>query len=310
MKHFAPIPFPMGSADLEGFAEALGRQALAAADLSKAVTAYEDATGQQVVVTQKREDRPELSSHDMVLRERLHAAVGVTMTIPTSKAKPLSDLINESDAAFLTGLDKANGPDRTSFAVLGPNGYEPLVDPELTDALYPQPVPEAGTIEEAQAAGAQAIADLVEEPADKDLLPIAERMSQPAPNSIIKKNDIAPSAADNPPPVAIAEEDEPDAHMPEILRANPSAAVLAAMRHLNSSKVRYTPKWSRFEDAEMVRRILNGEPEKAIAAVMEFSLSHIRQRIQVVRDYQHGAGFTHSLLDLQEAFQRINGSRA
>lgn len=275
MINFPIMSEPMGADALSAAAEDMAKHSLALTDLAQAVAAYDRATGRSAVVDFI--PRRELSPLDRDLADRMKAAIRDEIYATSEGFSPMRDHMQDamtfgmgimesnptgadkhvSPAEFYAGLDKASGPDRTAFAVLGPNGYEPLRDPELTDALFPQPVPEAGTIEEAQAAGAQAIADLVEEPTS------------------VQETHSAPSAADNPPLVVIADEDEPESHMPEFLRANPSAAVLAAMRHLNSTKVRYTPKWSRFEDAEMVRRILNGEPEKAIAAVMEFSLSLI-----------------------------------
>lgn len=232
---------PMGATAIEAAAESLAKQSLALTDLHRSMAAYEAVTGSQIAVV-------------------------------------------DADAQLVSyGVDLASGPDWTpALPVTVPFTTEAQQDAELLDAMFPQPVspveiPETGTLADAEAAGAQAIAELVSEP--------------------------APSA-DNPPPVAIADEDEDETRMPACLRNS----VQAATDHINS--LRYTVKWTRFDDAELVRRTLDGESEKAIATVMEVSPAHIRQRLNVVRDYQHGVGYGHSLDDLHTAFVILNSNRA
>ena len=170
MRNLVPITRPMGAADLTQAAEDAGKLALALSDLAHGVAAYEAATG---------------------------AAIAVV----------------DADKAVMVGLDMAFGPDETVFGSLDKTarraveeyvnmdhaqiysdamvtGTGVMQDDELLDAMYPQPVPQAGTVEDAVVAGAAAVADLVSEPVPRVAVavdPVGEAKRAPQPASTIKK---------------------------------------------------------------------------------------------------------------------------
>ena len=174
MRNLVPITRPMGAADLTQAAEDAGKLALALSDLAHGVAAYEAATG---------------------------AAIAVV----------------DADKAVMVGFDMASGPDETVFGSLDKTfrrvveeygnmdhaqiyrdtmatGTGFMQDDELRDAMYPQPVPQAGTVEDAVVAGAAAVADLVSEPVPRVAVavdPVGEAKRAPQPASTIKKNDNA-----------------------------------------------------------------------------------------------------------------------
>lgn len=266
---------PMGATAIEAAAESLAKQSLALTDLHRSMAAYEAVTGSQIAVV---DADAQLVSYGVDL------ASGPDETVIQRLPQQDQQVMKALRDAVATGTGFTLGGQRIDPAEVfcRNSAAEAQQDAELLDAMFPQPVPpvgipETGTLAEAEAAGAQAIAELVSETAP---------------------------TADNPPPVAIADEDEDETRMPACLRNS----VQAATDHINS--LRYTVKWTRFDDAELVRRALDGENEKAIAAVMEVSPAHIRQRLNMVRDYQHGVGYGHSLDDLHTAFVMLNSNRA
>ena len=156
MRNLMPITRPMGAADLTQAAEDAGRYALALSDLSRAVAAYEAATG---------------------------AAIAVV----------------DADKAVMVGLDETfrrvveeyGSMDHAQIyrdTMVTGTGF--MQDDELRDAMYPQPVPQAGTVEDAVVAGAAAVADLVSEPVPRVAVavdPVGEAKRAPQPASTIKK---------------------------------------------------------------------------------------------------------------------------
>ena len=267
MQNLMPITRPMGAADLTQAAEDAGRYALALSDLSRAVAAYEDATGVAIAVV-------------------------------------------DADKAVMVGIDLASGPDETVFGSLDKTfrravedygsmdhaqiyaAPEAQQDAELLDALYPQPVPQpepqAGTVEDAVVAGAAAVADLVSEPVPRVAVavdPVGEAKRAPQPASTIKKNDNA---------------------LPKWNGKTVTADLRDAVQHLAEIGPS-GPKWGFQQDHEMIERAIDGQTEKLIADVMEFSQSHIRQRFNklVDRTYARGNRFTRE--QIRDALQWMLG---
>lgn len=246
MRNLMPITRPMGAADLTQAAEEAGKLALALSDLARGVAAYEAATG---------------------------AAIAVV----------------DADKAVLVGVDMASGPDETVFGSLDKtfrravedygsmdhaqlyrdasvNDAEAQQDAEMLDAMHPPPAPEAGTVAEAEKAGAQAVAELV---------------SEPAPTSIIKKFDNA---------------------LPTWQGKTIPADLRDAVQHIVKLGTS-GPKWGFQQDLDMIERAIDGQTEKLIADVMEFSQSHIRQRFNKLVDRTHAHGNSFTREQIRDALQ-------
>lgn len=263
MRNLMPITRPMGAADLTQAAEDAGRYALALSDLSRAVAAYEAATG---------------------------AAIAVV----------------DADKAVMVGFDLASGPDETVFGSLDKTARraveeyvnmdhaqfyaatEATQDDELLDAMYPQPVPETGTVEDAVMAGSAAVADLISEPAPRVAVvvgPVVKAKRAPQPASTIKKDDNA---------------------LPKWNGKTIPADLRDAVQHI--AKLGPSgPKWGFQQDHEMIERAIDGQTEKLIADVMEFSQSHIRQRFNKLVDRTHAHGNSFTREQIRDALQWMLG---
>ncbi len=257
MRNIMPITRPMGAADLTQAAEDAGRYALALSDLSRAVAAYEAATGVAIAVVDA--DKAEIDPD-----ETLFGSLDKT-------ARRAVEEYGSMEQALIYAATEAKQ------------------DPELLEAMYPQPVPEAGTIPEAEKAGAKAVSELVAEPAvrlalararldalDAGKLPMEivgikgadPVFEDPAPTGIIKKFDNA---------------------LPTWQGKTIPADLRDAVQHLAEIGAS-GPKWGFAQDLDMIERAIDGQNEKLIADVMEFSQSHIRQRFNKLVDRTHAQG--------------------
>lgn len=257
MRNLMPITRPMGAADLTQAAEDAGRYALALSDLSRAVAAYEAATGVAIAVVDA--DKAEIDPD-----ETLFGSLDKT-------ARRAVEEYGSMEQALIYAATEAKQ------------------DPELLEAMYPQPVPEAGTIPEAEKAGAKAVSELVAEPAvrlalararldalDAGKLPMEivgikgadPVFEDPAPTGIIKKFDNA---------------------LPTWQGKTIPADLRDAVQHLAEIGAS-GPKWGFAQDLDMIERAIDGQNEKLIADVMEFSQSHIRQRFNKLVDRTHAQG--------------------
>lgn len=74
-------------------------------------------------------------------------------------------------------------------------------------------------------------------------------------------------------------------------------ALLEAVQHIQEIGPS-GPKWGFAQDLDMIDRAIDGQTEKFIADVMEFSASHIRQRFNklVDRNTTHAARFTREMI--------------
>lgn len=254
MRNLMPITRPMGAADLTQAAEDAGKLALALSDLAHGVAAYEAATG---------------------------AAIAVV----------------DADKAVMVGLDETfrrvveeyGSMDHAQIyrdTMVTGTGF--MQDDELRDAMYPQPVPQAGTVEDAVVAGAAAVADLVSEPVPRVAVavdPVGEAKRAPQPASTIKKNDNA---------------------LPKWNGKTVTADLRDAVQHLAEIGPS-GPKWGFQQDHEMIERAIDGQTEKLIADVMEFSQSHIRQRFNKLVDRTHARGNRFTREQIRDALQWMQG---
>ena len=67
------------------------------------------------------------------------------------------------------------------------------------------------------------------------------------------------------------------------------------------------PKWGFQQDHEMIERAIDGQTEKLIADVMEFSQSHIRQRFNKLVDRTHARGNRFTREQIRDALQWMQG---
>lgn len=67
------------------------------------------------------------------------------------------------------------------------------------------------------------------------------------------------------------------------------------------------PKWGFQQDHEMIERAIDGQTEKLIADVMEFSQSHIRQRFNKLVDRIHARGNRFTREQIRDALQWMLG---
>ena len=249
MRNLVPITRPMGAADLTQAAEDAGKLALALSDLAHGVAAYEAATG---------------------------AAIAVV----------------DADKAVMVGLDETfrrvveeYGSMDHAQIYAAPEAQQ---DAELLDAMYPQPVPEAGTVEDAVKAGATAVADLVAEPAPPAAVavePVVKAMRAPQPESNLQKTHNA---------------------LPTWHGKTVPAELRDAVQHIDKLGPS-GPKWGFVQDLEMIERAIDGQTEKLIADVMEFSQSHIRQRFNKLVDRTHARGNRFTREQIRDALQWMQG---
>lgn len=257
MRNLMPITRPMGAADLTQAAEDAGRYALALSDLSRAVAAYEAATGSAIAVVDA--DKAEIDPDETVFG-----------SLDNTARRAVEEYVNMDHAqiyrdAMVTG---------TYF----------MQDDELRDAMYPLPVPETGTVEDAVKAGAAAVADLVSEPAPRVAVavdPVVEAKRAPQPASTIKKDDNA---------------------LPKWNGKTIPADLRDAVQHL-AELGPSGPKWGFQQDHEMIDRAIDGQTEKLIADMMEFSQSHIRQRFNKLVDRIHARGNSFTRKQIRDALQ-------
>ena len=255
MRNIMPITRPMGAADLTQAAEDAGRYALALSDLSRAVAAYEAATGSAIAVVDA--DKAEIDPDETVFG-----------SLDKTARRAVEEYVN-MDHTQIYRDTMATG---TGF----------MQDDELLDAMYPQPVPETGTVEDAVKAGAAAVADLVSEPAPRVAVavePVVEAKRAPQPASTIKKDDNA---------------------LPKWNGNTIPAELRDAVQHL-ANLGPSGPKWGFQQDHEMIERAIDGQTEKLIADVMEFSQSHIRQRFNKLVDRIHARGNSFTREQIRDA---------
>ena len=268
MRNLMPITRPMGAADLTQAAEDAGRYALALSDLSRAVAAYEAATGAAIAVVDA--DKVEMVEFDM--------ASGPDETVFGSLDKTARRAVEE-----YVNMDHAQ---IYRDAMVTGTGF--MQDDELLDAMYPQPVSEAGTVEDAVMAGAAAVADLISESASRVVVAVesvVEAKRAPQPASTIKKDDNA---------------------LPKWNGKTIPAELRDAVQHLAEIGTS-GPKWGFQQDHEMIERAIDGQTEKLIADVMEFSQSHIRQRFSKLVDRIHAQGNRFTREQIRDALQWMLG---
>ena len=280
MRNLMPITRPMGAADLTQAAEDAGRYALALSDLSRAVAAYEAATGAAIAVVDA--DKVEMVEFDMA-SEPDETVFG---SLDKTARRAVEEYVNMDHAqiyrdAMVTGTGFMRDGKRIDPA-------EVFADDELLDAMYPQPVPEAGTVEDAVMAGAAAVADLISESASRVVVAVesvVEAKRAPQPASTIKKDDNA---------------------LPKWNGKTIPAELRDAVQHLAEIGTS-GPKWGFQQDHEMIERAIDGQTEKLIADVMEFSQSHIRQRFSKLVDRIHARGNSFTREQIRDALQWMLG---
>lgn len=261
MRNLMPITRPMGAADLTQAAEDAGRYALALSDLSRAVAAYEAATGSAIAVVDA--DKAEIDPDETVFG-----------SLDKTARRAVEEYVNMDHAQIYRD------------AMVTGTGF--MQDDELRDAMYPLPVPETGTVEDAVKAGAAAVADLVSEPAPRVAVavePVVEAKRAPQPASTIKKDDNA---------------------LPKWNGKTIPAELRDAVQHLAEIGTS-GPKWGFQQDHEMIERAIDGQTEKLIADVMEFSQSHIRQRFNKLVDRIHARGNSFTREQIRDALQWMLG---
>lgn len=266
MRNLMPITRPMGAADLTQAAEDAGRYALALSDLSRAVAAYEAA---------------------------YEAATGAAIAVV------------DADKTVMVEFDLASGPDETVFGSLDKAfrrvvaayeaATEAKLDPELLDAMYPQPVPEAGTIPEA---GADLTAMVAPQPAHgeaqepKLVHPATPATAKPESAARGHKIGLSSIGADN--------------ALPKWNGKTIPADLRDAVQHIDKLGPS-GPKWGFVQDLDMIERAIDGQTEKLIADVMEFSQSHIRQRFSKLVDRIHAQGNSFTREQIRDALQWMLG---
>lgn len=113
--------------------------------------------------------------------------------------------------------------------------------------------------------------------------------------------------------VEIADEDKADSALPDCLRVvsstplPPNAAEIRA--HLEKL-AKKGGKWTQQQDLEILDRAKDGQNVQDIAAVMEFSLSFIRQRFNLLVDSTHGQGNRFKRDDVLTVLQAITIEKA
>ncbi|WP_313348205.1 hypothetical protein [Paracoccus sp. (in: a-proteobacteria)] len=86
------------------------------------------------------------------------------------------------------------------------------------------------------------------------------------------------------------------------------ANLIDAVTHIGSLSV--TSRWGLAQDLDMIERAIDGQTEKLIADVMEFSTSHIRQRFNRLMDrtQAHGNRFTRE--QIKDALRFMTGDES
>ena len=270
MRNLVPITRPMGVAGLTQAAEDAGKLALALSDLAHGVAAYEAATG---------------------------AAIAVV----------------DADKTVMVGFDLASGPDETVFGSLDKTARrvveeyvnmdhsqiyaatESTQDDELRDAMYPLPVPETGTIPEAVADLTALVAPQTaqgEAQAPDSVHPATPTTAKPESAARGHKIGLSAIGADN--------------ALPKWNGKTIPADLRDAVQHLAEIGPS-GPKWGFQKDHEMIERAIDGQTEKLIADVMEFSQSHIRQRFNKLVDRIHAQGNRFTREQIRDALQWMLG---
>ncbi len=319
MRNLMPITRPMGAADLTIAAEDAGKLALALSDLARGVAAYEAATGAAIAVVDAdkavmvgidlasgpdetvfgaldKTARRAVEDYSRVDHAQIYRDAMVTGTGFMRDGKRIDPAevfaVNEAEAGKrVSGLIDPEAARKNQCRSRSMAAVEAMQDDELRDAMYPQPVPAAGTVEDAVKAGTAAVAELVSEPVPTSNVqkmhnaPDIGKPISPQPTSIIKKADNAlPTWQGNAIPADLRDT------VQHIVKLGTSG-----------------PKWGFEQDLDMIERAIDGQSEKLIADVMEFSLSHIRQRFNKLVDRTHAHGNRFTREQVREALRWMTG---
>ena len=273
MRNLMPITRPMGAADLTQAAEDAGRYALALSDLSRAVAAYEAATGAAIAVVDA--DKAEIDPDETVFG-----------SLDKTARRAVEEYVNMDHAQFYAATEAKQ-------------------DPELLDAMYPLPVPETGTVEQALKAGQRAIRDLAGEAATENT-PAAQYNAVSAPDSDAPATPIRPELTRPSGGQKMGVFENARAALPKWNGKTIPADLRDAVQHLAEIGAS-GPKWGFAQDLEMIERAIDGQTEKLIADVMEFSHSHIRQRFNKLVDRIHAQGNRFTREQIRDALQWMLG---
>lgn len=263
MRNLMPITRPMGAADLTQAAEDAGRYALALSDLSRAVAAYEAATGAAIAVVDA--DKAEIDPDETVFG-----------SLDKTARRAVEEYVNMDHARFYAATEAKQ-------------------DPELLDAMYPLPVPETGTVEDA--------ADLT-----ALVAPQTAQGEAQGPNSVHPATPATakPESAASGPKIGLSAIGADNA-LPKWNGKTIPAEFRDAVQHLANLGTS-GPKWGFQQDHEMIERAIDGQTEKLIADVMEFSQSHIRQRFSKLVDRIHAQGNRFTREQIRDALQWMLGN--
>ena len=168
-------------------------------------------------------------------------------------------------------------------------------DPELLDAMYPQPVPETRTVDDA-------VADLT-----ALVAPQTAQSEAQAPNSVhpATPTTAKPESAARGHKIGLSAIGADNA-LPKWNGKTIPADLRDAVQHL--AKLGPSgPKWGFQQDHEMIERAIDGQTENLIADVMEFSQSHIRQRFNKLVDRIHTRGNSFTREQILDALQWMLG---
>lgn len=86
------------------------------------------------------------------------------------------------------------------------------------------------------------------------------------------------------------------------------ANLIDAVTHISSLSV--TSRWGLAQDLDMIERAIDGQTEKLIADVMEFSTSHIRQRFNRLMDRTHAHGNRFTREQIKDALRFMTGEES
>lgn len=267
MRNLMPITRPMGAADLTQAAEDAGRYALALSDLSRAVAAYEAATGAAIAVVDA--DKAEIDPDETVFG-----------SLDKTARRAVEEYGNMDHAQIY----------RDAMVT----GTGVMQDDELLDAMYPLPVPETGTVEDA--------ADLT-----ALVAPQTAQGEAQGPNSVHPATPATakPESAASGPKIGLSAIGADNA-LPKWNGKTVTADLRDAVQHLAEIGPS-GPKWGFQQDHEMIERAIDGQTEKLIADVMEFSQSHIRQRFNKLVDRIHARGNSFTREQIRDALQWMLG---
>ena len=180
-----------------------------------------------------------------------------------------------------------------------------MQDDELRDAMYPLPVPETGTVEDAVMAGQRAIRDLAGEAATENT-PAAQCNAVSAPDSDAPATLVRPELTRPSGGKKMGVFENARAELPKWNGKTIPADLRDAVQHL-AELGPSGPKWGFQQDHEMIERAIDGQTEKLIADVMEFSQSHIRQRFNKLVDRIHARGNSFTREQIRDALQWMLG---